>query len=163
MSTYDWSQFTQRISIQATVKVIYEAWTTRSNLEKWFLRKAEFRKADGTIREPDSSIQAGDSYEWMWHGYDTKENGTVTEVNGKDLLRFTFAKCDVTVSISEEDGECTCDLTQSNIPTDEESKAKLHVGCTEGWTFYFANLKSILEVGHDLRNKKPQKKTIETS
>ena len=45
------------------------------------------------------------------------------------------------------------ELTQEKIPLDEESKVNYHLGCMEGWTFYLANLKSILEGGIDLRNK----------
>jgi len=45
------------------------------------------------------------------------------------------------------------ELTQSQIPLDDHSRMSYYVGCTRGWTFYLANLKSILEGGIDLRNK----------
>jgi hypothetical protein len=35
-----------------------------------------------------------------------------------------------------------------------------HVGCKAGWTFYLANLKSILEGGIDMRNKKTRLKEM---
>lgn len=35
----------------------------------------------------------------------------------------------------------------------EDPARNLLVGCGEGWVFYLANLKSILEGGIDLRNK----------
>ncbi|HEX4852001.1 MAG TPA: SRPBCC domain-containing protein, partial [Puia sp.] len=59
----------------------------------------------------------------------------------------------VTISISSEQGETLVILEQDHIPTDEESKAYFHIGCTKGWVFYLTNLKSILEGGIDLRNK----------
>jgi len=42
---------------------------------------------------------------------------------------------------------------QEEIPTDEKSMQSFYVGCKTGWTFYLANMKSILEGGIDLRNK----------
>ena len=45
------------------------------------------------------------------------------------------------------------ELTQDNIPPDDNPATNLHIGCGEGWTFYLANLKSYLEGGIDLRNK----------
>ena len=69
-------------------------------------------------------------------------------------VQFSFAAtCTVTVTIKKELGETIVELTQENIPLDESSKVKYHLGCMEGWTFFLANLKSILEGGIDLRNK----------
>lgn len=59
----------------------------------------------------------------------------------------------VTVRIANESGINVVELTQENIPVDDDSRANYFVGCGEGWTFYLANLKSILEGGLDLRNK----------
>ena len=76
------------------------------------------------------------------------------EVNGKDLLRFTFAgSCVVTVTVKIESGETIVELQQENIPLDEDARVHYHLGCLTGWTFYLANLKSVLEGGIDLRNK----------
>jgi len=35
----------------------------------------------------------------------------------------------------------------------ESEQRYFYIGCGKGWTFYMANLKSILEGGIDLRNK----------
>jgi hypothetical protein len=59
----------------------------------------------------------------------------------------------VEVEFELEGGDYRVNLHQYNIPDDDESKALYFVGCGEGWTFYLANLKSILEGGIDLRNK----------
>ena len=48
-------------------------------------------------------------------------------------------------------GETVVELTQSRIPEDENRG--IYVDCSYGWTFYLANLKSVLEGGIDLRNK----------
>jgi uncharacterized protein YndB with AHSA1/START domain len=156
MSAGDWSKFCIRINTKATIQQVYDSWTTQAALEKWFLRKAEFTQPDKTIRNRNSPIQKDDTYEWMWFGYsdDVAERGKILEVNGSDSLQFTFAsQCIVTVKINSEEGETIVELCQENIPADENPKTNLYVGCGQGWTFYFANLKSLLEGGIDLRNK----------
>jgi len=46
------------------------------------------------------------------------------------------------------------ELIQENIPEDADPSKNLFVQCQVGWTFYMANLKSVIEGGIDLRNKK---------
>jgi uncharacterized protein YndB with AHSA1/START domain len=156
MSSYDWSRFNARIDIKAGLKDVYSAWTTQTDLERWFLRVAEFTKSDGVVRDATSAIERGDHYRWLWHGYDDTvvERGTIEEVNGRDSLRFTFAgSCLVSVGITVEEGVTIVELRQENIPLDESSRVNYHLGCLTGWTFYLANLKSVLEGGIDLRNR----------
>ena len=105
---------------------------------------------------PMRKSKRGDRYRWLWHGYDdtVAERGVIEEANGCDLLRFTFAgSCLVSVRLTIEGGVTMVELQQEKIPLDEISRARYHVGCLTGWTFYLANLKSILEGGIDLRNK----------
>ncbi len=154
--SYDWSTFSQKQKLKAPVQKIYDLWTTRSGLEYWFLRMAEFSRG-GEIIPDDEPVAVGDTYRWRWHGYpdDITETGEVLEANGKDRLKFVFGKAgNVTVSIEDiGNGVSEMTITQSEIPTDDESRANFHVGCSTGWTFYRCNLKSILEGGADLRNK----------
>jgi uncharacterized protein YndB with AHSA1/START domain len=156
MSAYDWSKFSTRINVNAAFKDIYAAWTTRSGLERWFLRLAEFTDIGNTVRADRDGVIMGDSYRWLWYGYDDSvvEKETILDANGKDFLRFTFAgNCIVTVTIKNEGSETIVELVQENIPLDETARVNYHLGCMTGWTFYLANLKSILEGGIDLRNK----------
>lgn len=156
MADYDWSRFSARIDVKADAKEIYAAWSTQVGLERWFLRLAEFTRPDGEGRGNGDQIQKGDHYRWMWHGYDDTavEHGAIEEANGRDSLRFTFAgDCLVSVTIKVEEGVTIVELRQENIPLDEASRVRVHLGCLTGWTFYLANLKSILEGGIDLRNR----------
>jgi uncharacterized protein YndB with AHSA1/START domain len=158
MSVIDWSKFSQKIYINAPVQQVYDAWTTRAGLEHWFLRKAEFTMPDGSMRETGSRIQKEDTYEWMWHGHPdtTVEHGKVTEANGRDRFQFVFGTAGiVSVDMRQVDDATEMILTQDHIPTDEQSRFNYHVGCSTGWTFYLANIKSIMEGGADLRNKNP--------
>lgn len=150
----DWSNFTRRITVDHSAQKIYEAWAVPSQIERWFLRSAEYVGFDGKPKNRDLSVEAGDGYLWCWHGYldDVNESGTIVEANGSDTFAFTFTSdCLVTVTIKEEKGETVVELTQSLIPDDKNRG--IYVDCSYGWTFYLANLKSVLEGGVDLRNK----------
>jgi len=156
MKNYNWSEFTKRIPVKAPPKTIYDAWSTQQGLESWFLRLAEFRKKDGTVRAKNEHIQTGDTYKWLWFGYDDSvvENNKVVSANGWDELSFTFSGgCLVTVSIKQEKGVTICSVRQQ-MPMDSEDERRYYfIECGLGWTFYLANLKSIFEGGTDLRNK----------
>jgi len=150
------TKFIKRISIHVSPRKVFEAWSTQSGLESWFLRRAEFTDADGKKRERDESIQKGDQYLWIWHGYgdDVFEQRTILNSNRTDSLSFEFTgQCIVTVNVKTERGETICELVQERIPFSDDITDHLYILCGEGWTFYLTNLKSILEGGIDLRNK----------
>ena len=156
MSTYEWSHFTQRINVNAPKEKLYDAFSTRAGMESWFLRTCEYKHLNGSPLMDDEQIHPRDIYSWMWHGWpDTMvETGEFLQANGKDKLQFVFGEAGtVTVKIYDAENENIVELTQKDIPPDEESKFKFHLGCSTGWVFYLANSKSIIEGGIDLRNK----------
>jgi uncharacterized protein YndB with AHSA1/START domain len=166
MSTIDWSRFVARINVGAPVDAIYQAWATRGGMESWFVRLSEYKDKDGVERSAEEEVTVGDTYKWLWHGYsdESVEYGQILELNHKDHFKFSFGKAgNCTVSIKEEDGEHIVELIQSEIPTDDQGKHNFYVGCKTGWTFYLANLKSILEGGIDLRNKNTKLKEVVNS
>jgi uncharacterized protein YndB with AHSA1/START domain len=163
MSTIDWSRFTTRINIGAPKEAIYKAWATRDGIESWFVRLSEYKDKNGVERGAEETVIVGDTYKWLWFGYgdEAVEHGIVLELNNKDHIKLSFGKAgNVAVNIQEEDGECIVELTQDQVPTDEKGMYNFHVGCKAGWTFYLANMKSILEGGIDLRNKKKRLKEM---
>ncbi len=156
MANFDWSRFTVRINVKASTEKLYWCWASKEGIEYWFLRRSDYKKADGSFFTGDEYVKKGDRYSWWWHGYadDVVEHGEILEANGKDLFKFRFGAAGIcTVKIYEEQGEQMVELVQDNIPTDDKSKQDWHIGCKTGWTFYLANLKSMLEGGIDLRNK----------
>jgi uncharacterized protein YndB with AHSA1/START domain len=143
------------------MRSIYEAWAVPSQLERWFVRSAEYAGLDGRPKNRDLEVEAGDGYLWRWHGHldDASESGVITEANGLDKFTFTFSKgSSVEVLIVEEGNETVVALTQTGIP--DEDDRSIYVGDSEGWTFYLANLKSVLEGGIDLRNKNVEIKEV---
>ena len=157
MATNDWTKFTIKADFNTDVRSIYQAWTTPEGLESWFLRKANFYAIAGRLREPHESILKEDVYEWYWHGFDDSavEKGEVLEVNSIDSVKFTFSGGSiVTVNVDCKNDLTILELTQENIPEESDPSKNLFVQCQIGWTFYLANLKSIIEGGIDLRNKR---------
>ena len=151
-----WSKFRKRITIDADSSKIYNAFATQQGLESWFLRKAQFLTSDGRVRKSDELIQKDDKYFWLWHGYgdDVSEKREILEANNRNFLQFHFSGgCKVSIRIKKADGENILELIQEDIDFDANPYQNLFVACGEGWTFYLANLKSILEGGVDLRNK----------
>lgn len=166
MSAYDWSRFVTRINIHTTIKKLYSCWATREGMEYWFLRLSEYKKPDGSLRMDHEPVQPGDSYRWLWHGWDddTVEHGTILDCNGKDFIQFNFGKAgNCSITIKQEEGETIVELVQDHIPTDEQGMHYWHLGCKTGWTFYLANLKSLCEGGIDLRNRNIQVKNVVNS
>lgn len=141
------------------IRSLYEAWATEAWLKKWFLRKASFYVIVGRQREPEEFILKEDTYEWYWEGWDDSamETGEILEANGTDQIKFTFSKGTiVTVDIYSRNGMSIIELTQENIPEEPDPTKNLYIQCQTGWLFYMANLKSVLEGGVDLRNKKEE-------
>jgi uncharacterized protein YndB with AHSA1/START domain len=156
MANFDWSRFTVRINTKAPAEKLYWCWATKAGIESWFLRNSDYRKPGGIVCRPEEFVQKGDTYSWLWYGYpdEVVEHGEILDCNGKDFFKFRFgAAGNCTVKIYEEQGENIVELMQDEIPTDDQAKQNWHIGCKTGWTFYLANLKSMLEGGIDLRNK----------
>lgn len=154
MDNFNWESFTRKIAIKANIQELYNAWTIPQEIEKWFLLKAVYEKPTGVIVDRDENVQQNDSYAWSWYLYDVVEKGKIIQANGKDLLQFTFAgDCLVEVTFTQNPEEVIVTLAQSNIPTDDQSKKNIRLGCDSGWSFYLVNLKSVYEGGIDLRNK----------
>jgi len=156
MNEFDWSFFQIRIPVTASKSSIFELWNSSSGLESWFLRSATAYDTDGHEKPKAASFLAGDNYAWYWHGWDDKvvEKGIILANNHVDSIQFSFGKAgNVKVDIKEEGKYTIIELTQDEIPLDEKGRAYYHLGCKTGWTFHLTNLKSILEGGHDLRNR----------
>jgi uncharacterized protein YndB with AHSA1/START domain len=123
----NWGSFRLRVNINVASEKAYAAWSTRAGLESWFLRQAE---ATG---EP---LKRGDRYTWQWHGYPEamEHTGTIVSTNGSDQFAFTFTLgAIVNISIFRECGETIVELTESDLPVDEEAVLKRYVEDYKGW------------------------------
>ena len=154
MKNFDWTSFTKTIAVKADLSTVYNAWTHSAELEKWFLKKALFFNEAGAPIGKNTTVSGNNTYKWYWYLYEELMEGLITQVNGTDFIQFTFeGGCLVDVRL-EVRGEYTIvTLIQHNIPTDDHTKQFVRLGCTNGWTFYLTNLKSVYEGGLDLRNK----------
>ena len=139
--------FIKKIRIKAPLEVIYRMWSTSAGLESWFLRSAQFYR-DDKILGADELVNTGDRYTWQWHNWDPTESCDIIEANGRDHLLFSFGgSSKVSVDLEQSGDSVMVVLRQYDIPTDEKTKLEVHVGCSNGWTFWLANLKAFLEHG----------------
>lgn len=153
----DWTSFTVTIAVKASIEQIYNAWTKAIEIEKWFLQTCNYKTQGDEHYQPEMNVEINALYEWTWYLYDTVEHGKITQANGKDFFQFTFAgDCLVDIQLKQVGENSIVTLKQHNIPTDEKSKFNIRIGCYQGWTFYLANLKSVIETGYDLRNRDPE-------
>jgi len=154
MNNFDWTSFTKTIAIKAPLEDIYNSWTKAGELEKWFLKEVIFTDSSGTVIGADVNVTSGCAYNWLWYLYKDQLPGLIKKANGKDFLQFSFeGECLVDVKLTEKAGYTIVELKQHNIPTDDQSKQFIRLGCASGWAFYLVNLKSVYEGGLDLRNK----------
>lgn len=148
MEKLSFDSFTKKIYIKTSLEKLYWSWATSEGISTWFLSKAQYFNEAGQLRNLDEQIQAGDSYIWEWHNWDGQEKGTVLKANGTDHIEIVFADpSKVSVTLEDKGTAVLLTLKQYDIPTDEESMLNIHHGCSNGWTFWLANLKAYLEYG----------------
>ena len=147
MESLAFDHFVKKIYIKAPIEKLYWCWATSAGYETWFLRSCSFVRDGETLKNEDF-ILPDDDYTWKWHNWDGAETGKVLEANGKDKVVLSFAGNNkVTVELKDVEKAVLVTLTQSDIPTDDKTKLEVHFGCSNGWTFWLANLKAKLEHG----------------
>lgn len=147
MEKLQWHSFEKKIYIKSTVEKLYELWATGKGITSWFLSQATFKDKNGNLKDVTEFVQSEDTYTWHWHNWDGKAEGTITKANGKDFLEFTFEGSKVSISLEEKNNVVIVSLKQFEIPEDDESKLRIHFGCSNGWTFWLTNLKAFIEHG----------------
>ena len=135
MKNFNWTTFTKRIAVKSTMEQMYNAWAKAIELEKWFLSKANYFDSNNALVNKTAIVKKGFSYEWNWYLYNETGKGTITEANGKDFFQFTFEKSLVDVKLEQKDNHIIVELTQKNIPNDDESKQHIRLGCAAGCRF----------------------------
>ncbi|NNF19139.1 MAG: SRPBCC domain-containing protein [Flavobacteriaceae bacterium] len=140
-------RFVKKIYLKAPLERIYHLWATEQGITSWFLRSAVYTDSAGRKREPDDQLKAGDTYRWQWHNWEGEEKGGILSANGRDQLELSFADSKVSLRLEEKEDAVLLTLEQYEIPTDEESKMNIYNGCSNGWTFWLANLKAFVEHG----------------
>jgi uncharacterized protein YndB with AHSA1/START domain len=148
MAAPSFKSFTKKIFIHTTPERLYSCWATEKGICEWFLKKAAFSTPDGKKRDAGQYVEPNDRYVWEWYNWDGEETGRILETNAPDHLVFSFAGSSrVAVDLEKKGEKVLLTLRQYDIPLDEESKLNIHVGCSNGWTFWLANLKAYLEYG----------------
>ncbi|HXD76961.1 MAG TPA: hypothetical protein VN616_04090 [Puia sp.] len=161
----NWNEFKLRVNTTASVEKAYAAVGTPAGLESWFLRATGITSG-GKPRQPGERIQKGDEYQFQWHGHpdSVRHGGRFLSADGKSVVSFTFSQdLPVTISIYRECEETIVELTEMFDSSDEGVAKKHYLGNMKGWIFFMINLKSVLEGGLDMRNRKEELKNVLTA
>lgn len=155
----DWARFSRAIYITTTPATAYSMWATAAGLTRWWLARARYLPATGEARDKKAPAQPGDTFEWGW--YEGAElTGTVLEANGKDRFSFTFGgKVTVLVTLTVVGDRVRVELEQAGMAATPAGQ-KFFISCTTAWGAYLTNMKSVLEGGLDLREKKPDRDNL---
>lgn len=154
----EFESFQTAIYVNVPSSSLLNCWTKSSLLEEWMFKSATYISANDEPRLPDETCVKGDTYWWEWND-GTTEVGEILEFKD-NFLSFTFGS-GVIVTVEVEGGDRSLVvLTQSHIMDSDLQKQKMYISCLQGWTFYLANLKSILEGGLDLRETEPDRGSL---
>jgi hypothetical protein len=161
----NWSEFKLRVNTTAPMDKVYAAVATPGGLESWFLRAADIQSA-GKPRHAADKIQKGDEYAFRWFGHPDSitHSGRFQNADGKSVVSFTFSQdLPVTISVYRECDETIVELAEVFDVVDEGIAKSHFMNNMKGWIFYLINLKSILEGGLDLRNRKEELQNVLTA
>lgn len=149
MAEIDWTTFTKKIKINTTIENVYNHWVTPELLCIWFLKEVTLTDENKNIKSSTDQAVAQDTYIWKWHNYDGEERGTILKAQPNEQIVFSFAgeTNKVKVSMKIINKQVHLELTQYDIATDDKTKYDIYYGCSNGWTFWLANLKAYLEHG----------------
>ncbi len=157
LEEYDWTRFQIHSYVAAPPADVFRRWATAAGLASFFIRSAEFGFEGGKKRDTDELVAAADEYIWQFL-HDFVLRGRIVEVTDKPSLTFTFGEMEVRVAVHEVDTGSLVRLEQYNIPVESDSdRAASHLNCRSCWVFYLANLKSVCEADHDLREHDPNR------
>ena len=152
MDPEKWKRLTTTIHVYAPMEAVYAAWTTAKGVMGWFPMEAVMTDAEGRPLPPGQPARPGDRFRYVWH-IGKPEVGEFLEANGTDRVRYTFGEAiEVTATMEDfGDGSVLVTLVQTQ-DRDDDMNLRIYMGFKEGWAFYLANLKSVLEGGLDLRD-----------
>lgn len=153
-NNFNWDRFTHSIFINAEPEKIFEYLATPSGITKWFIGESKYYYKNLHIRLGNEIVKKGDSFLWKWLNKDLELKGMVTESSEDNSFEFTFSPLYlVTLKLSKSGERTKLSLTQQY----QESAAKdefNYLNCCVCWVFFLTNLKSVIENGIDLRERK---------
>jgi uncharacterized protein YndB with AHSA1/START domain len=149
---YDWSRFDVYQFVDGSRHEIFRRWTTADGLASFCFAFAEFVATNGRKRPMDEPLRAGDRYAWVFPNGVTME-GRVLEVELDRLVSFSFDEVRLTIRLAEQEGRTLVAVTQSEMPTGEEHRVRLHLDRRCTWTHVLTVLRGVVESRSDARDR----------
>lgn len=185
----DWTGFVQAVHIQASPGEAWSMFATPSGIERWFTASAETTRGDRVIGGSEV-FQPADRVRFVWivpspetapaggsgspseaetNGapatVEMPETNEILEVVPGRRLRHGWYEgkgwVEYRVLPHREERRVTIELEQRMDPAHDFALLEgAYVGCRQGWAFYLANLKAVLEHGLDLREPRPDRRDL---
>ncbi len=151
--TFNQNNFIRKIFINKKIDEVNELISTPAGIARWFIDKAEYRSPDNLVRKDSDEAQKADKYKWYWLYKNFSTEGEILEAETNRILKFTFGSAGiVAITLTEDEGRTLVELKQENYPGQKYDE-DAYINCYVCWTFYLANLKSVMETGYDLRDR----------
>lgn len=152
----DWTGFIKRIHVNRSREDLWCALATAAGICSWFTHVTEFHDESGYPLPGDRFAEVGFTVHWEWTE-GTGEDVRVLGVSPGESVRFSWYDGEgwVEFRAREHAGRSFVEIEQRMESSDLAFLQDVYVGCSEGWVFFLANLKSVLEGGHDLREFRP--------
>lgn len=149
-----WKQLQRKVYIEATPDEVFEAVATGAGLIQWLAARVVFLAGDRAL-PGDTLPGAGNTFSWAWYSTGEGRAGRISSLSRNEYINFSFPDEKQAFSFHlEQWGERTLvTLTQQHTSTSEAKNRRAYLEGLASWTFFLANLKSVLEGGPDLRER----------
>jgi uncharacterized protein YndB with AHSA1/START domain len=148
----DWTRFSLFVAIDSPPDRVFDAWTTSTGMESFFVDMMAFYNRDGSLLEASERAQPGCRYVWRWDS-GALARGEYLDVNPDEQVVFTFGDCKVAVYLQPRRDGTLLELCQYDMADTEQNRMHLHTNCRAAWVYFLTVLKTSLEHGVDGRDR----------
>jgi uncharacterized protein YndB with AHSA1/START domain len=147
--------FTSKIWINARPEDLILGWTRTDLVTKWFVNQCEFLDVNG-LACPNA--RPGGTYKWTWLDGSVDASQVLEVEPTRVLYNWYNNQGTIEITATPDQSGSMVQLTQKMSDKIEPQEVLMaQYGCKIGWTFFLANLKSVVEGGIDLREKSPDR------
>ena len=148
----DWSRFSLFVAINASPERLFDAWTTSSGLESFFVDMMAIYDREGRLLDASERVMPGCRYVWRWDS-GALARGAFVAVDPGRQVSFTFGDSKVSITLHPHKAGTLLELSQFDMADDEHNRMHVHTNCRAAWVYFLTVLKTLLEQGLDSRDR----------
>lgn len=142
-----------KLKIRRSAKEVYKVFSSALGTNQWFTSEAQFLEFGNKPRKDYITIDTNDVFSWNFYEEGIgRITGEVLLNIKKDFLKFSFKHNTVfSVLISGQQQITELELVHEGFKLNDSLHLELYNNWNRKWSFYLANLRSVLEFNNDLR------------